>query len=176
MLRFLRLAGLTVASIGAYGQGVLDNPAFVTNSPAGGVSVINTSTNTFVAPILGFSDPKGITVTADGTRVYVADYGASSIVAINALTLQRVMDIPVPTKPNAVAVSPDGLRLYVASEIGVVYVVDSVSKAVLNTITPLGTHVFEHIIINKAGTRVYVASQMGTGNVVIINTANNGIL
>jgi uncharacterized repeat protein (TIGR01451 family) len=172
-LRLISFWGVLAGCACAYGQPF----AYVTNAPANGVTVFNTSLNAVQTFVPGFSATvKGLAIARDGTRAYVADYGASSVGIINTVTNFNAGTIALATKPNAVAVTPDGTRVYAASEAGLVYVIDPFAKQVLSTITPTGPNVFEHIIVNKDGTRAYAASQSGSGSVVVINITNNTVV
>jgi YVTN family beta-propeller protein len=56
--------------------------AYITNEGSGTVSVIDTATNTVVGgPITVGSDPFGVAVTPDGSKVYVTNLDSSSVSA-----------------------------------------------------------------------------------------------
>ncbi len=58
--------------------------AYVTNSGSGTVSVIDLQTNTKLPQdITVGSNPQGIAITPDGSRVYVANYGSGTVSVIN---------------------------------------------------------------------------------------------
>ena len=79
------------------------------------VSVINTATNTVSATITVGSDPNGVSVSPDGSKVYVANEGANTVSVINTATNTVTATITVGTNPYGISVSPDGSKVYVAN-------------------------------------------------------------
>jgi YVTN family beta-propeller protein len=61
--------------------------AYITNASDGTVSVIATTTNTVVgSPITVGATPRGVAVTPDGSKVYVANQGSSTVSVIATAT------------------------------------------------------------------------------------------
>jgi len=93
--------------------------AYVTNSGADSVSVINTATNTILTsiPVPGGSSPFRIAITPDGTRAYVTNEVNNTVTVIDTLTNTIITTIPLPagSSPIGIAISPDGSRAYVAN-------------------------------------------------------------
>jgi len=140
--------------VGALPEGVAVSPdgrkAYVANKTDGTVSMLNTATNQVIVTRPLFVPVQGIAVSPDNTRLYVAG-GPGGVLVLDAINLTIVDTIPVNAggdvqpNPQGVAVSPDGKLLYVsANQIGgAVTVVETATKAVINTImvpgtTPLG--------------------------------------
>jgi YVTN family beta-propeller protein len=72
--------------------------AYITNSRDGTVSVIDTATNTVVgSPISVGTNPIGVVVTPDGSKVYVANsfFPASTVSVIDTAT-NTVVGSPIP--------------------------------------------------------------------------------
>jgi YVTN family beta-propeller protein len=98
---------------------------YVTNSSAGTVSVIDTSTNAVVQTItlcgaeLCSPGPAGLAVTPGGKFVYVANKGNGTVSVIATSSNTVVATIPMPacdcasSSPAGVAITPDGTRAYV---------------------------------------------------------------
>jgi YVTN family beta-propeller protein len=122
--------------------------AYIPNG--GGVSVIDTATNTVVGTIpVGASG--GVAVTSDGSKVYVG--GDNTVSVIDTATNTVVGTIGVGASPIGVAVTPDGSKVYVTSFNSPVYpfcgppvtlclqalisVIDTATNTVVGTI-PLG--------------------------------------
>jgi YVTN family beta-propeller protein len=76
------------------------------------VSVVNTSTNAIVTTIPVGANPYGVTVSPDGSRVYIANLSAQSISVINTATNTVIATIPVGFSPKPLASATDGTRLY----------------------------------------------------------------
>jgi YVTN family beta-propeller protein len=171
---------------------------YVTNflSPfGGGVSVIDTASNTETAaiPVGGSSipgnPPFGVAVTPDGSKVYVADaddpfhnvrFTPVSVIdtASNTVTASiPIGPVPVPqlggSVPFGVAVSPDGRTVYVTSRaLNTVSVIDTASNMVTATI-PVGLDPVG-VAVTSDGSKVYVANA-GSSTVSVIATATNTV-
>ena len=89
--------------------------AYVANSGAGTVSVINTITNTVSGAVTVGAAPHGVAVTPDGSHVYVTNSGASTVSVISTATNTVTGTVSVGSSPQGVAISPDGSTAYVAN-------------------------------------------------------------
>ncbi len=102
------LVALGIPRVSARGQQVL-----ATNEGSNSVSVI--AGNKVVATIPVGNQPRGLAVSKDGKRAYVA-LGKDSAVAVIDLATHRVIDrIPVGSDPEQVAVDADDRTLYVSN-------------------------------------------------------------
>jgi YVTN family beta-propeller protein len=79
------------------------------------VSVIAMATNEVIATIPVGSEPGGVAVTPDGSKVYVANSLSNTVSAIATATNTVIATIPVGANPFGVAVTPDGSKVYVAN-------------------------------------------------------------
>ncbi len=129
-----------------------------------GVSVINTSTNTVIGPLIPTGNgPNALAVTPDGKYVYVAALYRNTVTVIATATNAVVgSPIPVATRPVALAPSPDGKYVYVVSGSGypgVLSVIATASNTVVNSIfvddTPAG------VAVTPDGKYVYVTHAVG---------------
>src|SRR2546421_7682276 len=93
--------------------------AYVTNEVAGTVTIFDTATNQVLSTVRmtpAGARPRGIQLTADGKRVYIAlsDVGrrtqspADSIVALDARTFKEVERFEVGSDPERFVVTRDG--------------------------------------------------------------------
>ena len=147
--------------------------AYVPNFNGKSVSVINTASNAVVATIPVGTSPFSVAVSADGSRVYIANQGYTLSV-INTSTNQVVSTIGTTRSPTGLAVSPDGSKLYVGYySNATVNVFNTTTNALINTITvgiqPMG------LIMSPDGRRVYVANSFDN-TVSVINTANDAVV
>jgi YVTN family beta-propeller protein len=81
--------------------------------------VIDTATNTVVgSPITVGTNPQGVAVTPDGSKVYVANNGITGTVSVIDTATNTVVGSPIPVNfgPLGVAVTPDGSKVCVAKE------------------------------------------------------------
>ncbi len=100
------------------------------------VSVINTATNTVSATIPVGAYPFGVSVSPDGSKVYVANMDAGTVSVINTATNTVTATIPVGTDPYGISVSPDGSKVYVANDgDNTVSVINTATNTVSATIT-----------------------------------------
>ncbi len=82
--------------------------------------------------------PKGLALSADGKRLFVAAGSANTVVVLDAETLEPGKSIAVGRRPWGVALSPDGRFLYTTNGLDdSVSVVDTQSERVVQTI-PVG--------------------------------------
>ena len=109
-----RAALVLVVALGVPQTGVRGQTVLATNEGSGTVSVIEGSA--VVATIPVGNRPRGLAVSKDGTRAYVA-LGKDDAVAVIDVAARRVIDrIPVGTDPEQVALSSDGRIVYVSNE------------------------------------------------------------
>jgi YVTN family beta-propeller protein len=153
----------------------------------GAISVIDTVSNIVAATLpIGPFDPRGIAVTSQGDRIYVANSPLNSVLVINPIGLQVIATIPVGINPVSVAVNPTGTRVYVTNRnfAGVagndtVSVIESATNQVVSSIQvgkgPWG------IAVSPDGNRVYVANSTqhfvsNTGTVSVISASTNSVV
>jgi YVTN family beta-propeller protein len=115
-----------------------------------------------------------IAVSADGTRVYVSNYGDDTVSVIDTATNRVLTNIPVGDQPKGVAISPDGTHVFVSSfRSDIVSVIETATDRVLTNIpvenNPTG------ITVSPDGTRVYVSNQESQ-RVSVIDTVTNRVL
>lgn len=76
------------------------------------LTLIDTTTND-VNDINAGDLPRGMQLSPDGKRVYVTNFGDSTLSVVDTITNSVVTTVDVPGYPDAVVVSPDGQRIYV---------------------------------------------------------------
>ncbi|MGA3020064.1 MAG: beta-propeller fold lactonase family protein [Bryobacteraceae bacterium] len=151
------------------------NAQFAYISTSGGVSVINTVTNTITATVNVGSGASGAAVNPTGTYVYVANDSSfdDTISVLKTATNTVTATVTVGADPIGVAVNPAGTFVYVTNYVGdTVSVINAATNSVTATVgvgkEPLG------IAVNPAGTYVYVANEFDN-TVSVINTATNTV-
>lgn len=94
--------------------------AYVTNSTANSVSVIDVAATAVLATVPEVGDtPFGIAINPQGTLAYVTNANSNDVAVIDVVpgspTFNEVIDrIPVGLNPLGIAITPDGSRIYVA--------------------------------------------------------------
>jgi PQQ-dependent catabolism-associated beta-propeller protein len=99
--------------------------AYVSNERDGTITVIDTGGDEVVSTIRVGARPRGIRVSPDGRRVYVAvstpsgkdyDHAENRVAAVDVRSGEIVARYDVGTDPEQLAVHPDGTRLYASNE------------------------------------------------------------
>ncbi len=138
------------------------------------LKVINTSLNT-VSNAISFSGIKGMRVSPDGTKVFIAN-GYSGLTVLNTSSMTYFGSITVGANPQGVACIGNNTVYVANNNDGNVSVVNIFTSFVTATIgvgnqiiwsSPVG------ICLNSNATRLYIAC---AGNVHVINTSNNALI
>ncbi len=152
---------------------------YVANEGDNAVSVVDVATNQISKTIPVSMGPSGVTVSPDGTRVYVPT-AVSKIAVIDTATNAVVTNITtLGNQPVAVAFSPNGSRAYAADyNTDTLDVIDTTTNTAIAKIT-VGTPVqgsgASVVAVSPDGSVVYV-SDMPAHRVVAINTATNTVI
>ena len=148
--------------------------AYVANSSANHVAVIDTVTNTVTATIPVGPAPVSVAVSPNREFVYVANAGGNSVSVIDTATSTVVATVPVGSTPFGIALSPDGAVAYVANLRGnTVSVIDTATLIVTATIA-VGRFP-EGIAVAPDGASLYVVND-GDNNVSVIDTATRAVV
>jgi YVTN family beta-propeller protein len=79
--------------------------------------------------------PKGVVVSNDGKRVYVATGRGNSVAVIDGEHLTLLTLIPVGQRPWGIALTPDGRKVYTANGVSNdVSVIDTATNKVVATV------------------------------------------
>jgi YVTN family beta-propeller protein len=145
------------------------NQGISTFGVSGSVSVIDTATQTASAPVPLTASPRELgelTVTPDGSRLYVATGGeiaSRSIAVVDTATMAVVKTIPMPLSNYDIAASPDGAFVYVlnasCTHLGctpddAIAVIDTATDTVVASIS-LGVRSY-HFALAPDGAHAYV--------------------
>jgi YVTN family beta-propeller protein len=151
-------------------------------------------------PISGGPQPSGLSVSPDGSRLYVALNMTNEVAAIDTATNTLIKRIPVGTYPYTTVMSADGSKVYVSNWggripapgdttdgmfpvavdprtgipiSGTVSVIDTASNAVVRTIET-GLHP-TGLALSPSGDRVYVTNA-NSDTVSVISTATDTVV
>jgi YVTN family beta-propeller protein len=138
----------------------------------GFISVINVATNTISATIT-INATECVSVSLDGTKVYVTNDGDSSVYVINTATNTVSDTIIVGSQPEGICVSLDGNKVYVANYLSNTVSVISTSTNTVSATIAVGTGPYG-ISVSPDGSKVYVANK-GNNTVSVINTSTNTV-
>jgi YVTN family beta-propeller protein len=115
----------------------------------------------------------GITVSADGKRIYVTDNQAGLVRVINTSSYTVIANISVGSYPIGLTISPNGHYAYVAnSGSGTVSVIDTSTNAVIGNVAG-GNGTFD-VRISPDGGLMYVSSWYG-GDIKVYDAYNGSV-
>ena len=121
--------------------------------------------------------PKGVSISPDGTRLYVTNYGQLdrlSVTVHDAQTLARVGRIDVPGIVVESAISPDGRTLYLSNfRRNSVQFVDVASRQVTREVR-VGSHP-KILVLSRDGRRLFAANWNGR-DVTEVDTATGRLV
>jgi YVTN family beta-propeller protein len=177
--------GIATSSTDVNPSGAETPQVYVGNNgePVKTVHAVNTSTNVGTSITTGIigTEPNGMAVTPDGTKVVAAEGASHQVQIITAATHTVAFTVAIPevggvkSRPDAVAVTPSGLTAYV---------VDGATKLVYPITIATGTRGTGiavntqgdpgAIVITPDGTKAYVAN-FSAHSVSVITTASNTV-
>ena len=141
---------------------------------ADGIGVFDIEQNKLIKILDGGSDPEQMAISADGTKLYVAneDVGLATIVDIAANKV--IKTIPVGDEPEGVGISPDGKTVYITSE-------DDAEIFVIDTETDTLTKSFKVGLRPRVaaflpdGSRAYITAERGE-SIAVVDTASHEVI
>lgn len=141
-----------------------------TNSAGDSVMLIDPETDTIVGEIPDAEAIHGAAASPDGSRLYLADEGLSTVDVVDTRTMKIIKRIPLSGHPNNIAIRKDGQRVYVAiiGAQGGVDVIDTVALERTKTIRILGG--VHNPFITPDG-KFVVAGSTGGAVATVIDTA-----
>jgi len=148
--------------------------AFIPSYDDASVAVINTTTNTVVKTIPVGQQPIGVSVSPDGSSVYITNTIDNTVSVISTASLSVTATIHVGNYPWCICASPDGSKVYVSNTRGnSISVISTVTNNVIATIAL--TDIPSDLCVSPDGSRLYVTNY-NNGSVWVINTATNALL
>ncbi|RKG80502.1 hypothetical protein D7W79_07765 [Corallococcus exercitus] len=192
--RVLALALLVSTACGSRGCSQAPGPlVYVSNEGSDDLSVIDASTNRVIATIPVGKRPRGLRLSADGQRLYVAvsgsmrappgvdedtlpppDRTADGIALVDTRTRQVLRVLESGDDPESFDVSPDGQRLYVSNE-------DAARASVVDVATGKVTHAVpvggepEGVTLRPDGRFAWVTSEEDH-HVYVIDTGTQAVV
>ena len=147
--------------------------AYIANEESDNISVIDTATDKVMATISVGSNPVGVAINPNGTRIYVANAHSNDVSVIDTATNTVIATVPAGSSPKGIAVNPNGKKVYVANEgSNNVFVIDTAKNTVVSTVNtgknPAG------VAVSPDGKKAYVTNY-GEKTVSVIDTATNKV-
>ena len=123
---------------------------------ADGIGEVDADTYKVKRIIQAGNDPECVDVSADGTRMYVANEDAAQVSVVDLTSGAIIATVKIGEEPEGVTIRPDGKVVYVTSEDdGAVYAIDTATHKVLQRI-PVGSRP-RSIGFLPDGSRAYVS-------------------
>jgi YVTN family beta-propeller protein len=97
---------------------------YATLNAVGHVAKIATATNTVVAKVASPSEPRSMTISPDGTALYVVNYASDAISKIRTSDMHQVQRLAVNHHPIGIAYDAGTNRVWVACYSGSIVVFD----------------------------------------------------
>lgn len=163
--------------VGKSPEGIAIDPArhtlYTANNDDNTVSVIDTGTEAVTATVPVGKMPRRLAVDPDSHIVYVTNTAERTVSAIDGTTRTVIATIPVQNVPYGIAVDPKAHSVYVAA--GDVVVIDTLTRTLGATIPiPVSKTPF-NVAVDSAAHTLYVTDVMGTGALMVIDTASRAI-
>lgn len=160
---------------GAFGVAVepAGHSAYVANTGANSVSVVDTTSRTVTATIAVGRHPVGVAVDPSTRTVYVTNFDDASVSVIDMAGSKVVARVGVGSHPGGVAVDPDARIAYVTDgDNATVSVIDTTTHAVTATV-PAGKGP-SRVAIDRVAHRLFVTNTDPT--VTVIDTSNRTVI
>ncbi len=111
----------------------------------------------------------GLTISADGTKVYVTGAGMVQVIDTATSTLTKLIPIKEQTVSWEIALNQDATRAFTCSGNNALLVIDTASSTVLRSIPAAGHPI--GVVLSKDGYRAYVSTWQ-TNTVVVVDLLN----
>lgn len=137
--------------------------AYVTNSGADSISIIDLNSDTLVTTLDNTSgffgiEPVAIAITADDSRAFVVNRGSNDVITIDLQTTQVIHTEPVGFKPTGIVLSHDTVYVTNRDSNSVSYF--DLDNSQTQTELTVGTGPMA-LVLSPDGNRVYVANAFG---------------
>ena len=141
---------------------------------ADGIGVVDIAAGEVVNVVHAGTDPEQLAISADGTRLYVANEDAGEASVVDIASGEFLARFPVGGEPEGVRISPDGSVVYVTSEEdNQVSVIDTAANEVIAVFEvgarPRATG------FSPDGSRAYVTAE-NSGTVHVVDTSTHEVI
>ena len=141
---------------------------------ADGIGEVDTTTYKLKRLIHAGADPEQLDISADGTRMYVANEDTAQVSVVDLQSGNITATIKIGEEPEGVTIRPDGQVVYVTSEgDGAVFAIDTATNKVVKRI-PVG-HRPRSIGFLPDGSRAYVSLE-NDGAIAVIDSREHRFL
>ena len=154
-----------------------DPESFDLSRDASALSVVEIATARILATVKVGAQPEGVTVSPDGTLVYVTSEEDGEVDVVDAISWKLLARTKTAARPRAVVFTPDGSRAFVSAEQGAaVDIIDARRHIRAGRVhiggsgtKPMG------LAMTRDGSRLFVSTGRG-GSVALIDVATARVL
>ncbi len=149
--------------------------AYIPNYNSNTVSVIDLANNNVIAIIAVGSQPTGVAITPDGSKVYITNQFSNNISVISTVTNSVIATFTVGATPTGIVVTPNGNKIYVSINGGnQIAEINPSTNSVVNYFDCHGTRPY-NLTVTPDGTKLYVTCRT-SDNVSVFNTVDNSFV
>ena len=151
-----------------------DDAKAKSDKAADGIGLVDVAQRKFLRKISAGSDPEQFVLSADGSRIYIANEDVGAATVLNATNGKAITFVPVSREPEGVGLSPDEKFFYVTCETaGDVFAIDAKSYKV-----------FAHLVVHPRprsvaflpdGSRAFIPSE-SVGELNVVDTASQKVV
>jgi YVTN family beta-propeller protein len=151
-----------------------DDDNVKSDKAADGIGLVDVAQKKFLRKIPAGSDPEQFCLSADGTRLYIANEDVGTATVLEAATGKTITFIPVTREPEGTGVSPDGKFFYITCETaGDVFAIDTQTFKIIG-------HLQVHprprnVDFLPDGSRAFIPSE-SVGELNVIDTASQKLV
>ena len=150
--------------------------AYITESGAANVKVIDIADHRVVADIPVGRLPGAVAINRAGTRAYVVNFAENTVSVIDTASHRVTATIPVGRSPTAIAVDPTGTRVYVVTRhlplSDLISVIDATTNTIVASFGIRTTTFPTGLMMSPGGERLYLANT-GSNGIAVIDTATH---
>lgn len=173
IMLFMYIVGVFLLNIHPV-SAALDWFAYVTNDFESSVTPIDVTTNTVEPSINSHFLPKGVAITPDRSKAYIAADGRVDVIN---LSTNAIGGIPFSGSFWGVAIPPDGKKAYVTNQNpNEIVIIDVATDSVIDFTIPIpGFSSPTAIAITPDGKKAYVSLQF-TDQVIVVDLTTNSVI
>jgi YVTN family beta-propeller protein len=151
--------------------------AYVTQAHAGSAARADLPSTTFSAPFPVGDLPSQVRFSPDGRTAYVSNQDARTITVVEVATNRAVATIPEPGHSIlTLGLSPDGARLYALTDFNGVYVVNTSTREVIDSIPVSATgDLLTGVAFHPVAPCMYIAAR-DAGTITTVDLRSNTIV
>jgi len=144
---------------------------YVANSGNSTVSVINSVSDVVVATVLVGTNPTSMAEMPNARKLYVSNQGSGTVTVINPIDDSLGVTIPVGSSPVWTVARSDNARIYVLDSGGTVFDIDTLSDAVIGTVSTGG--IGSNFLLYDQTSNALLVTNSASGTVSVLDASTD---